>query len=101
MCRHPGLWLGGAGRREGSCSSEACMVAGGESDSLRSAVLFSVFSLSVSLLLLFLWFAVLLNCPCADPPVSACFFPFSSAPQRGEGQQSGRVALLLPATTKL
>jgi len=48
-----------------------------------------VSSLSVSLLLLFPLFAVLLNCPYPDPPVSACFFPFSSAPQRGEGRPRG------------
>jgi len=30
-------------------------------------------------------FAVLLNCPYRNPPVSASFFPFSSAPRRGEG----------------
>jgi len=53
-----------------------------------------VFPLSVSL---FPLFAVLLNCPYPDPPVSACFFPFSSAPRGGRG---GRVALLLPATAK-
>ena len=34
----------------------------------------------VSLCLLFL-----LNCPYPDPPVSACFFPFSSTPRRWEG----------------
>jgi len=43
-----------------------------------------VFSSSVSLLLLFPLLAVLLNCPYPDPPVSACFFPFSSAPRWGE-----------------
>jgi len=45
-----------------------------------------VFSSSVSLLLLFPLFAVLLNCPYPDPPVSARFFPFSSAPRRREGK---------------
>ena len=44
---------------------------------------------SVSLLFLFPLFAVLLNCPYPDPPVSACFFPFSSAPQQGEGWPRG------------
>jgi len=39
--------------------------------------------------LLFPLFAVLLNCPYPDPPVSACFFPFSSAPRRGEGRPRG------------
>ena len=34
-------------------------------------------------------FAVLLNCPYPDPPVSASFFPFSSARQRGEGRPRG------------
>jgi len=33
--------------------------------------------------------SVLLNCPYPDPPVAACFFLFSSAPQRGEGQPCG------------
>ena len=36
-------------------------------------------------------FAVLLNCPYPDPPVSAFFFPFSSTRRRGRG---GRVAFL-------
>jgi len=48
-----------------------------------------VFSLSVSLLFLYPLFAVLLNCPYPDPPVSACFFPFSSAPRWGEGRPHG------------
>jgi len=67
----------------------AAAAAGGESCSLWSAFLCCVFSLSVLLSLLFPLFAVLLNCPYPDPPVSACFFPFSSAPQRGEGQPRG------------
>jgi len=41
------------------------------------------------LLLLFPLFAVLLNCPYPDPPVSACFFPFSSALRCGEGRPRG------------
>jgi len=48
-----------------------------------------VFPLSVSLLLLFPLFAVLLNCRYPDPPVSACFFLFSLAPRRGEGRPRG------------
>jgi len=48
-----------------------------------------VFPLSVLLLFLFHLFAVLLNCPYPDPPVSACFFLFSSAPWRGEGRPRG------------
>jgi len=99
MCRHAGFQLGGAGQQElsglGSAWQQAAV---GESSSLGSTVLFYVFSLSVSLLFLFPLFAVLLNCPYPDPPVFACFFPFSSAPGRGRG---GHVALLLPATAKL
>jgi len=34
-------------------------------------------------------FAVLVNCPCPDPPVSACFFPFFSAPGGGVGLPCG------------
>ena len=34
-------------------------------------------------------FAVLLNCPYPDPPVSASFFSFSSARRRGEGRSHG------------
>jgi len=34
-------------------------------------------------------FAVLLNCPYPDPPVSASFFPFSSARRWGEGRPRG------------
>jgi len=34
-------------------------------------------------------FAVLLNCPYPDPPVSASFFPFSSSPWRREGRPCG------------
>ena len=48
-----------------------------------------VFSLSVSLLLLFPLFAALLNCPYPDPPVSASFFPFSFSHRWGEGRPRG------------
>jgi len=54
-----------------------------------SCSLCCVFSLSVSLLFLFPLFAVLLNCTYPDPPGSACFFPFSSAPWRGEERPRG------------
>ena len=91
------------------CRRRCCVLVGGELGSgnslaaqavrvLCSTVLFCVFSLSVSLLLLFPLSAVLLNCPYPDPPVSACFFPFSSALQQGEGRPR---ALLLPAAAKL
>jgi len=69
----------GGGKSVTSWEHTAVM-AGSESGFLCSAVLFCVFSLSVSLLFLFPFFAVLLNCPYPDPPVFACFFLFSSAP---------------------
>ena len=78
-------WLGSAGG--GGSGERLC----------GSCGLFCVFSSSVSLLLLFPLFAVLLNCPYPDPPVSACFFPFCSAPWQGEGWPHGA---LLPATAK-
>jgi len=56
-----------------------------------------VFSSSVSLLLLFPLFAVLLNCPYPDPSVSTCFFPFSSTLRQGEGRPRGA---FLPAAAK-
>jgi len=62
---------------------------GRESGSVGCAVCVVFFSLSVSLLFLFLLFAVLLNYPYPNLPVSACFFPFSSAPRRGEGRLRG------------
>ena len=57
-------------------------------------VLFCVFPLSVSLLLLFPLFAVLLNFPYPDPPVSACFFPLSFAPRWGERWPCGTFVAL-------
>jgi len=98
MCRHASFWLGELGGGNSVTARERAEAVDGESCSLSSAVLFCVFSLSVSLLLLFHLFAVLLNCPYPDPPVSACFFPFSSALQQGEGRPR---ALLLPAAAKL
>jgi len=67
-------WLGSAQRQE-------------QLSGLRG--LCCVFSLSVSLLFLFPLFAVLLNCPYPNPLVSACFFPFSSTCQWGEGWPRG------------
>jgi len=71
-------WLGSAEGRSGP-GEQLC----------GSCGLCCVFPFSVSLLLLFPLFAVLLNCPYPDPPVSACFFPFSSAPRWGEGRPRG------------
>ena len=56
------------------------------------------FSLSVSLLLLFPLFAVLLNCPYPGP-TSLCLFSFHSPPHCGGGR-GGRVALLLPVAAE-
>jgi len=97
----PSCWVPAGGELGGKsvAAQEGAVAAGGESSFLCSAALFCVFSLSVSLLLLFPLFAVLLNCPYPDPPVSTCFFPFSSASQ--QGGRGGHVALLLPAAAKL
>jgi len=103
-CHVPSCWVpvGGELRGRNSLTARERVAAlGGESGSVDSCCLCRVFSLSVPLLFLFPLFAVLLNCPYPDPQVSACFFPFSSAPQWGEGRQANRVALLLPAAAKL
>jgi len=91
MCHHAGFWLGRAGWREGTRGCGAHAAAGGESGSVRSAVcvITVVLLLSILVLLLFPLFAVQLNCPYTDPPVFACFFPFSSPTQRGEGRPHG------------
>jgi len=87
--RHAGFRWGGAGQRELTRSS-GVRGSGGRGERLSVfCSLCRIFSLSVSLLLLFPLFAVLLNCPYPDPPVSACFFPFSSAPRQGEGRPRG------------
>jgi len=57
-----------------------------------------VFSLSLSSLLLFPLFALLLNCPYPDPLVF-CLFSFHSPPHPG-GRRGGCVALLLPAAAE-
>jgi len=82
MCRHAGFQWGGVGWRELTRGSGAR--GGGAGERLCGLCgLCCIFSSSVSLLFLF---AVLLNCPYPDPPVSASFFPFSSAPRQGEGR---------------
>jgi len=92
---------GGAGRRELTHGLGARSGSGGGEQLCGLCDLCCVFSLYVSLLLLFPLFAVLLNCPYPHPPVFACFFAFSSTPRQGEGRQSGYVALLLLAAAKL
>jgi len=84
MCSHAGFRLGGKLGGGKAVAARKHAVAGGERGSVLCG-LCCVFSLSISLLLLFPLFAVLLNCPYPDAPVSACFFPFSTAPQRGGG----------------
>jgi len=88
----PDSGWGELGRGKSLAAQEHVAAAGGESGSPLSAILFCVFSSSVSLLSLFPLFAVLLNCPYPDPSVSVCFFPFPSAPQRGEGRPRGTFA---------
>jgi len=88
MCPHAGFRWGGARWWEDSRGSGG-LSGGGSGERLCSAGLFCVFPFSVSLLFLFPLFAVLLNCPYPDPPVSACCFPFFSAPWRGEGRPHG------------
>ena len=87
---HAGFRWGGAGWWEVTltCGSGARSSSGRGERLSELCSLCCVFPLPVSLLL-FPLFAVLLNCPYPDPPVSACFFPFSSAPQRGEGRLCG------------
>ena len=97
MCRHAGFWWGGgaAGTQSwlGSARHRSC-----PGERVCCASLCRIFFLSVSLLLLFPLFAVLLNCPYPDPPV---FCPFLSillrAPAGGRG---GHVALLLPGAAE-
>jgi len=87
MCRHAGFWWGGGMAGTHSRLGSAGAGLGEWLSGLCSSC--CVFSLSISLLFLFPLFAVLLNCPYPNPPVSACFFSFSSAPRRGEGQPRG------------
>jgi len=83
LARGSGVHRGGAVRESGSV--------------LRVCFVYSPF-FSVSLLLLFPLFAVLLNCPYPNPPVSACF-SFHSPPHPSGGR-GGRVALLLLAVAE-
>jgi len=89
MCRRAGFLWGGAGRQELTHGLGASGSGGRGGWFSGLCDLCCVFPLSVSLLLLFPLFAVLLNCPYPDPPVSACFFPFSSTPRWGEGRPRG------------
>ena len=80
---------GGPARRELSCGSGAC---GGRWELLSAFWCFVLFILLICIIVVTVpLFAVLLNCPYPDPPVSACFFPFFSAPQRGERRPHGAI----------
>ena len=94
-----GSGWGELGGRNSLAAREHVAAAVSESCSACSAILCCVFPLSVSLLLLFPLFAVLLNCPYPDPPVF-CLFSFHSPPHPSGGR-GGRVALLLPSAAKL
>jgi len=76
---------GEAGQREHTCSSGACSSGGSGKRLSGLCGLCCIFPLSVSLLLLFPLFAVLLNCPYPDPPAFVRFSLFSSAPPVGGG----------------
>jgi len=80
------LWLGSMQRRWFGRAALLC------------GLFCHVFSFSLSLLLLFPLFAVLLNCPYPDPLVFCLFF-FRSPPHPGGGRGS-RVALLLLAAAE-
>jgi len=75
---------GGPGGRELSCVLGGRGTGPGERLS-GSCGLCCVFSLSVSLLLLFPLFAVLLNCPYPDPPVFCLFLPILPRTPAGGG----------------
>ena len=85
-CRHAGFRWGGAVRRELTRGSGAC----GAGAVWESGSVFVVFSPYLyRCCSCFPLCAVLLNCPYPDPPVSACFFSFSSTRRRGEGRPRG------------
>jgi len=89
MCSH-GLRWGGAARRELTCGSGARGTSPvRESGSVLWSVLSCFLLICIVVVPVFPLFAVLLNCLYPDPPVSACFFPFSSTPRRGEGRPRG------------
>jgi len=89
MCHHAGFRWGVAGRAGTHSWLRRAQWWSGRVALSVLCGLCCVFSLSVLLLFLFPLFSVLLNCPYPNPPVSACFFPFSSTPRRGEGRPCG------------
>jgi len=88
MCRHAGFRWGGSwaagthswlrSTQQWRCGRAALWV-----------VRFVLCFLLICIVVVAVPFAVLLNCPYPDPLVSACFFPFSSAPRQGEGRPRG------------
>jgi len=89
MCRHAAFRWGGAGQRELTRGSGA---RGGSPGQQLSGLcgLCCVYSLSVSLLLLFPLFAVLLNCPYPDPPVFCLFLSILLCTLAGGGAATWR-----------
>jgi len=94
MCRHAGFRLGGGwgelGWGKGLAAQELVVAAVGESGSVHSCCLFCVFSLSVSLSLLFPLFAVLLNGPFPDPPAFCLFLSILLRTPEGRGAAAWR-----------
>jgi len=80
---------GELGRGELTCGSGARCCGGGRGEQLFCAICFVLCIPLICIVVVPVPFAVLLNCPYPDPPFSACFFPFSSAPWRGEGRPCG------------
>ena len=102
MCCHAECWVEQLGREKGVTDQEcAGHRVGSESYSVYFYCLCCVFSLSVSLLLLFILFTVLLNCPYPDPPLFCLFLSVLLPTPAGEGWQSDRSGPLLPATAKM
>jgi len=92
ICCHAGFRWGGGGaaRQELSRGSGGhSRVAVRENGSLGCAVCVVFSPYLYRCCYCSLLFPVLLNCPYPDPPVSACFFSFSSAPWQGEGRPRG------------
>jgi len=84
----PACWVlvGGAGGGKSVVAQKRAAAAGSESCSLRFAVCFVLCILLIYIVVVTVPFVC---CSDPDPPVFACFFPFSSAPQRGEGRPRG------------
>jgi len=101
MCCHAGCWLGGGGTAGKSLVAQDCGRRSCPGERLSgSCGSCRVFSLYVSLLLLFPLFAVLLNCPYPNPPVSACFFSILLRTLAGRGAATWRFCCRLQPKPK-